>query len=224
MRLSVRSAQLRPVKIDLAPQSRASCGQRVDSGRRTALQVFESAHALVHLVFLCVYGPHTAWWRKDRTITLGRRLGRGLLGASSTRSIHTRISTRTSSKHVNPAVSWRPGRNLDPAKTPPHHAPPDRSGRARDLPKASYRARGLRLCLIIILRSSSALWALRRRPALTICWIHGDSSQRRAWPGSRTSGLCGRQNGTRCDGSPEDQLAKDMCSLIWGSMSAAGRR
>lgn len=127
----MRSAQLRPVKIDLAPQSRANCGQRVDSGRRTALQVSESAHALVHFVCLCVYSPHTAWWRKDRTITLGRRLGRGLLGASSTRSIHTRISTRTSSKHVNPAVSWRPGRNLDPAKTPPQHAPPDRSGRAR---------------------------------------------------------------------------------------------
>lgn len=123
--------------------------------------------------------------------------------------------------HGGPGETWTPRRRLHTTRRQIAAGAP---GPKTDLPKASYRARGLRLCLIIILRSSSALRALRRRPAFTICWIHGDSSQRRAWPGSRTSGLCGRQNGTRCDGSPEDQLAKDMCSLIWGSMSAAGRR
>lgn len=40
--------------------------------------------------------------------------------------------------------------------------------------KTAHGARGLRLRLVIILRSTSTLRALRWRPALAICRIHGD--------------------------------------------------
>lgn len=103
---------------------------------------------------------------------MGRLLRRGLLGAGSIRTTQTRELACAPRYYV----SFVSSKGISSPSEQLSTRAPQTATVAQVLysPKTTYGTRGLGLGLIIILRSTCALRALRRGPALAIRRVHGD--------------------------------------------------